>query len=191
MLLNKNRDRRGNVIDEEDSQPSFTSASFKNRYKGLDCRTEKGKSYIHQQLECAERLEGIWKCQVIATPVDLPADVDALLIRDGILMGVAEIKTRELDLKKLSEFGSYLITNDKITRIAELSKRLRVAGFIIVSLLHDKNIVFWKVSDDTGKLLISVDVKMTTTQATCNGGSAERENAYLPLSSMKFVTKAI
>jgi hypothetical protein len=189
MLLNKNRDRRGNVIDEEDDRPSFHPQ--KNRYKGLDCRTEKGKTYIHQQLECAERLEGAWKCQVIATPIDLPSDVDALLVRDGILMGIAEIKARELDLNKLSEFGSYLITNDKITRIAELSRRLRVAGFIIVSLLHDRNIVFWKISDEAGNLLVNAEVKNTITQATCNGGSAERENAYLPLSSMKFVTKVM
>jgi len=60
-----------------------------------------------------------------------------------------------------------------------------VPGFVIVSLLKDGKVVYWKVCDGAGNLLPHISCKISETQTTCNGGQIERYNAYLSLDDMK------
>lgn len=55
--------------------------------------------------------------------------------------------------------------------------------FVLVVALADQ-VVWWEVLDADGALLF-YEVRDTETQATCNGGSAVRRNAYLPLDQMR------
>jgi hypothetical protein len=151
---------------------------------GLDCITPKGRGYIAAQSDCLKRLEELWGIQAISTANDGSVAIDAILADKGVICGVAEVKSREMDLAKLQEYGSYLITFEKVVRLREISASLGVPGLIVVSLLKDKSIVFWKICDKAGHFLVSIETKVSSTQSTCNGGQAHRYNAYLSLDQM-------
>lgn len=131
------------------------------------------------------RLAAHWSCDIYSTNDTEAADIDAIAVRGARVSAVLEIKSREMDLDQLKRFGSYLITYDKLTKMSEMATRLVVPSFLAVSLLKDGQIVYWKVSDDKGKIVCAPEGRITTTQTTCNGGQIDRYNAYIPLTNMK------
>lgn len=151
----------------------------------LDCNTPAGKVYIDWQQNCLNRIEEAWKVECAYTDGSEAADVDAITFRDGKILGVMEIKSREMDLAQLRRFGSYLITFEKLLKLRAVSAALCVPGLVVVYLLKDQEIVFWKICDAAGNFLVPLECKVTETQATCNGGQAMRYNAYLSLKEMK------
>jgi hypothetical protein len=169
--------------------------------KSLDCNTTKGRIYIGTQLSCHEKLEEALKCEVIATDTTSSSDIDALIVKDKKLISLAEIKSREMSLinfenksnrrlvYKGKEYDSYLITYEKLEKLRTLCKMLCVSGFLFVSLLESDQVVFWKICDGDGNYTSDIKREHTRTQATCNGGSIIRENAYISLKDMKLLAK--
>lgn len=161
--------------------------------KSLDCNTERGKIYIAEQLACQKRVESAIECELISTKTNTASDVDALMIKNKILVGLAEVKTREMGLKdgKLTtdkgDFDSYLITYEKLEKLKRLCESFKVPGYLFVSLLHTKKIVAWNICDGSGNYIANIKKEYTKTQATCNGGTAHRENAYISLETMKIL----
>ena len=165
----------------------------------LDCNTPRGQIYIGSQLSCQDRIETALKCEIIKTDTTSSSDIDALLVRNKTLIGLAEVKSREMGIKlgdghsdnKLiyrgNEYDSYLITYDKLEKLKQLCCAFGVPGFLFVSLLQDSRIIFWKICGSKGNYLVELKKEITRTQATCNGGIAHRENAYLSLNSMKIL----
>ena len=163
----------------------------------LDCNTAKGQIYIGTQLSCHARIEVGLNCEVIATDTKSSSDIDALITRDKVLIGLAEVKSREMSLKnsptlskrrlvyKGRDYDSYLITFEKLEKLKRLCNTFNVPGFLFVSLLEDHQIVFWKICNSKGEYCVGMKTERTRTQATCNGGVAHRENAYLSLDCMK------
>lgn len=114
----------------------------------LDCLTPRGRRWVAHQKETARALADRWGVSVVETPDGTPAAVDALFVREGVLIGVAEIKCRTLSLAQLRGYGDYLITEEKLRAGCALSQSLCVPFL------------------------------------TCNGGTAIRTNAYLPLTDI-------
>lgn len=167
----------------------------------MDCNTERGKIYIGSQIDCHNKLEIALKCQVVSTNTTSSSDIDALLVKDKKLIALAEVKSREMGLiisetnnkKKLTykgqEYDSYLITYEKLEKLKNLCKMLCVPGFLFVSLLESDEIASWQICDQEGNYTSKINKKHTKTQATCNGGTAFRENAYISLDSMRLLSK--
>lgn len=152
----------------------------------LDCRTPRGRSFIAQQRETARRLAAAWDASLVETGDGAAALVDALFVRGGVLVGLAEIKCRTLTLARLETFGDYLVTEQKLLAGAALSVALRVP-FVLAVRLEDA-IVWWRITDGRGRRELVWQTCRTETRATCNGGSAVRQNAYLPLGEMVRLT---
>lgn len=155
----------------------------------LDCNTPTGRIYINWQADCLARLEKAWDVKCVCTNDQESADVDAFAIRESRISAVMEVKSREMDLPQLRKFGSYLITFEKLLKLRSVAVALCVPGLVVVSLLKDKQIVFWKICDKDGNFLVPLEGKTTKTQATCNGGQANRYNAYLSLSDMTVISE--
>lgn len=108
--------------------------------------------------------------------------IDRLFFRDNKLCAAAEIKSREMSMEDLRGYGSYLVTYEKLLRGVAIAHELGVPYFLIVRLLKSGTIVFWGLDTES---LRDLEVRNSKTDATCNGGTAWRENAYLPLDTMK------
>jgi hypothetical protein len=84
--------------------------------------------------------------------------------------------------EELSMYGSWLVTNEKIMHGRYLSEMLRVGFFGFLYLIPDNNIFMWHITDSNGKFKFDFESKITKTQKTINGGTAMRENSFLPIS---------
>jgi hypothetical protein len=158
--------------------------------RSLDCLTERGQEFLRRQRLIGGRWAAHWHHFYVPLPDHRESEIDALFANDDLqTVGFAEIKTRDLMLTQLYDLGSYLITHTKLLNGIDLSARLCLPFFVIVGLWPEEEIVWWKITDDTGKTLTHYDVRTTTTQATCHGGTAERANAFLPLDQMKRLSR--
>lgn len=154
----------------------------------LDCNTTNGRKYIREQASCIQRLESVWNVNIAQTPLTESADIDGVICRNGIVHGVLEIKCRNMGEQTLRRFGSYLVTEEKIAKLARIGTALCVPSVLAVSLLEDGKIAYWRISNPDGSMAIDYTPERTATQATCNGGEAVRVNAYLGLESMKLIS---
>ena len=152
----------------------------------LDCTTKKGQQFLAHEDETARRVGIRLRCQPVKLG-GLATTVDRAFVRDGKLVGLAEIKTREMSVQELRGFGSYLVTAKKLQDGMDLARARGVPYVLFVHLLHDDAIVHFTVSDATGRQIISWKTNNTVTQAGCNGGTAFRKNAYIPLKYMKYL----
>ena len=116
---------------------------------------------------------------------DSPAAVDGMLIKAGTtrIFRVAEAKCRDMTMQDLfGRFGgTWLITNSKIKALAEAAKLFGVPGTGLLYLVPDKLVLAVKICDEEGRFVHNFEVKQTLTQATVNGGTAIRDNAFIPM----------
>lgn len=127
----------------------------------------------------------------VETPKDRPADVDAFLVHGDSIRAIVETKCRyDCDLPKFREaYGNeWLVTFDKIERARAIARSLcvKVIGFLYLKQT-DVLLVQELVSAD-GLYVPSIRLDSTTTQATINGGTATRTNAYIKMDSAKLLS---
>ena len=152
----------------------------------MDILTKKGQKSLEYEREMLERIrQSICSTHksnsmLVETNKDTDAKVDGVIIKDNELSGIFESKCRDLSLMELRNFGSWLVTFDKIMDGKRLSEMLRVPYLGFLYLIKDKIIMYWKITDKYGNFLFDFDIKNTRTQKTINGGSVVRTNAYLP-----------
>jgi hypothetical protein len=147
----------------------------------VDILTDKGQKSLEYERIMLERISVLTNVKIIETDKDIDAKVDGMISQGNQLTGIFESKCRDMSLMKLREFGSWLITFDKILDGRKLSQLLRVPFIGFLYLIPDEIIMYWKITDKYGNFLFDFDVKNTKTQKTINGGSIVRTNAYLPV----------
>ena len=151
----------------------------------LDINTPKGQETLKQERDairafCSQHKSLGW----ISTMKDEPATVDGLfyLQRDSTLYSVVEVKCRNMTKEKLS--GDYkwewLISADKVKRAKRLAECLSASFVGFLHLVPDKLLLVKQVTNRKGEWVDGEPrYEVTTTQATVNGGIAERENAFI------------
>lgn len=149
----------------------------------LAVHSEEGKKYKRNEDDTSDRICAALKCDAGQFGLDT-AHSDRIFFRDGACKCIAEIKSRNMTKAKLKEFGTYLISNSKLKYGEELSRMTGIPFYLFVNLIPDNLIVYWSIFDAHGIRRFLYKTETTTTQATCEGGKAERENAFLPLGSM-------
>jgi len=153
----------------------------------LDSETEMGQLYIQQESLVSDHISKLTQAEAVRLGSNT-THADRLFIRDGKSVCIAEIKTRNMSMLQLEKFGSYLISYHKIDRGVLLSSLLHVPFMLFVYLIESDDIVYWTISNEEGREVCSYVVEQTSTQATCNGGEALRENAYLYLDGMQILS---
>ena len=142
----------------------------------LDCRTPVGELWVARQ-------SALTRILAVALRTDA---IETLFSRAGVLAAVAEIKCRDLSYDQLLQYGSYLITDDKIQRGRRIAAELAVPFFLFVGLRTDQRIVYWQLADADGVMTTTTTVRVTDTKRTCNDATPiVRANAYLALDTMR------
>ena len=152
----------------------------------MDILTKKGQKSLEYEREMLERIRhNLCKTHkedsyLIETDKNMDAKVDGIIVKNNQVSGIFESKCRDLSLMQLMDFGSWLVTLDKIMAGKRLSEMLRVPYIGFLYLIKDRIIMYWKITDKYGDFTFDFEVKKTKTQKTINGGVAYRTNAYLP-----------
>lgn len=159
----------------------------------LDSETPKGKTYIEHQDTVRDWLASFGHTVIDVSHGSFPFDL--LVAKDGEwVSSFVEVKCREfagdkvIDLDYIKENG-YLITLDKILENAKYSKMFGVPFVIVVKLIRSGELLVWKVTDSSGEVVIPYTTRETSTQKSCNGGVANRINAFLSINDAMYVRK--
>lgn len=157
----------------------------------LDILTSKGQDTRIQELEAV----AIWRqhypeIEYRETPKDKPVAWDALLVKNGRVRGVAEMKCRTVTAGDFFRTfkGEWLITLDKVMDCIARASQLNVPFVGFLYLVPSKTLLFqtlWRPEDDG--IAVPYRVEQTETQATVNGGKAVRMNAYIDMSNAKLL----
>jgi len=145
---------------------------------GLDIATPKGQISLQDEQIVArwfDRKEGHVYAQ---TPKDSPVKIDALLIRDGNLVGLAETKCRyDIDLAgfKTRYKNEWLITAEKVESSLKLAEQFCVPLYGFLYLVKNDVLLIQNLSK------AKMYKKFTETQKTTNGGKIVRENSFVSM----------
>jgi len=129
----------------------------------------------------------------IETPKDKPADIDGFIVKGGTIISGVEIKCRMMtDHDLMNAFsGKWLITHDKIERGIAICRSLGIDFRGFLYLVLDKRLLIVKLWDcETGETA-GMELEESRTQATVNGGSIVRLNAYVDVRNAAVVRKEI
>jgi hypothetical protein len=152
----------------------------------LDVNSEKGKESVKQEQFMLNFIADKWKMNIIQTKKNDSAKCDGFLYRKNILVGLFESKCRNISITELENWGSWLVTNEKIQACRLLSEYLCIPFLGFLYLLKDNLIMYWKITDKNGLFLFNFKIEETKTQKTINGGEIIRPNAFLPYEQGKF-----
>ena len=128
-----------------------------------------------------------FNCDIVETPKDKPSKCDGFLVKKNTVVGLFEDKCRYTTYEQFKRWKSWIITYEKLDKCVWLSNLLCVPFYGFLYIVHSDKILYWKITDDEGNYLFEPIIKKTKTQATINGGEAERENAFLPLECAKIL----
>ncbi|MFW6246990.1 MAG: hypothetical protein ACOC22_02320 [bacterium] len=155
---------------------------------GLDINTPKGQISLTQEKIMLNHIEECWGVQIVETNKKDSALVDGIILKNNEIVGICENKCRNMTYDTLvNSYGSWLITYSKL-EIGQIASKIFKVPFIgFLYLVDDDITLFWKITDNEGNFLFEFKTEETPTQATINGGSAIRLNAYLPVEFSKKV----
>jgi hypothetical protein len=162
----------------------------------LDINTPKGRKSVEDETKMINYIKSAWDIDIIEAKKSgdgAISAVDGLLVKNNELVGIFETKCRydKTYAEFETDYGSWLITNDKIIKGKTLSELLRVPFIGFLYIVKSNITLYWKITNDKGEYLFDFTVEKTATQKTINGGLIERENAFLDLKYSKFVQKQI
>jgi hypothetical protein len=148
----------------------------------LAIATETGQFHEHRGRQLLEAFARHTHSELVVSDPQATAALDAVFHRDGVLVAVAEAKTRvKYDYAAIAEYGTYLITHDKLETLQQVSAALAVPSFLVTEL-SDGVRLYWQLTDASGRETLRYRVNATETLATSVGTErVVRVNAFLPL----------
>jgi len=156
----------------------------------LDVLTAKGKESITQESRMIRLFAKEFPSfEFVSTKKDKPAEVDGLMIKEKTIEAVIESKCRNASLEELrGNFNNeWLITYGKLVKGSQLSKSLCVPFVGFLYLLKSNSILSIRITDELGEFLPAIRLQRTETQATINGGSIIRGNAFISMAHAKVI----
>lgn len=159
----------------------------------LDINTPRGRKSVEDELRAASLFEAArpgYSYAMTNRGSDNPDDedgnatVDGVVIRGRDIIGTVEIKCREFGEEKLhGEYykSRWLVTASKLTRAAAIATALNTPLWGFLYLVPDDVLLTQRLFDKR-RWRVSIHTRRSTTPATCNGGTAERFNAYIDMS---------
>lgn len=156
----------------------------------MDILTARGQETLVQEREAASLFCSAFKGYgYVSTPKDEPCIIDALLIKDLELKAVAETKCRQMTLGTfVRTFNSeWLVTWHKLQGASHIAGLLCVPLYGFLYLVPSRTLLIRRLWDHVTGWAVPMRVEDTVTQATVNGGTALRTNAFIDMSDAKQV----
>ena len=149
----------------------------------LDINTPRGQVTLADELAAIKLFEGSYPTtSYIKTAKDNCSIIDGMIEKEQTLIGIVETKCRyNLTADDFAKkFGSqWLVTFDKIEGGRRLADALLVPFWGFLYLVDDSVLLAKKLYDPKTGWATSFEVRKSETQANCNGGKANRDNAYI------------
>ena len=157
----------------------------------MDLWTAKGAKTLQDE----RRAIALWSkhypsYEIVPTPRDVPAPVDAIVTHLGEISAVAEFKCRyDMDLAVLQgpRENRWLISQHKIDDLLKASFLLGVPAVGFLYLAPDDCLLTVVLSDPRGRPIVDIETKRRQTSATVNGGISDKPCAFVDMTSARVI----
>jgi len=154
----------------------------------MDILTPKGQVSLADEQRLARWLEQRFSFSYIQTPKNSPAAIDAVVVKDNKLLAVAETKCRydvTLEQFQTSYKNQWLVTWAKVQNMMAIASSLGIPSVGFLFLIKSNTVLIQRLSEPDGKLVPTINLQTSSTQASINGGKALRTNAYIDMTAAK------
>lgn len=154
----------------------------------MDVLTARGLETLEQEREAADLFcSAFLGLGYVSTPKHMPCIVDAMIVKNQVLIGVVEMKCRQMTLSTFEQrFNSeWLVTLQKLEGAANIAAILCVPLVGALYLVPDRILLVRRLWEPNKGYVAKYTIRETETQATVNGGLAIRENAFIDMSDAK------
>lgn len=151
----------------------------------MDILTPKGQITVQQEKDAIRSfLERYPDYSYVETPKDQPADIDGFICKGTTMISGVEVKCRMMSYHDLMNKykAQWLITYDKIERGIAVCRSLGVDFRGFLYLVPEQILLVVRIWDCKTGETVGMEIEETRTQATVNGGSIVRLNAYVDVS---------
>lgn len=172
--------------------PPVSPSGESMKKRELDILTPRGqRTRMQEQDAMTKYLSKNPSLYIVETPKTTDAKVDGFFVDMGTdtIVGVYEVKCREMTWDQLEKYDSWLLTKRKIEHGRSMSALLRVPYFGLLYLVPDDIVCVWQITNASGKYEFKFKTERTKTRRSVNGGVAFRENAFLELKDISEVVK--
>jgi|TARA_R110000851_G_scaffold243823_3_gene396598 hypothetical protein len=139
---------------------------------------------IHaSELEVVEFLQKKWGVQIQYTGLNVFEKIDAYIFKDSSLKGIAEIKVRRQGYSWMKDYGSVVMSFQKIQIGADLSRLLGVK-FMAVTYTSDNKIITFQITDEKGNIVCPMNIR--NVEMKKDNINKSLVNAYLNLEDNKY-----
>lgn len=159
----------------------------------MDILTPKGQETAEQEREAASLFCSAYpRLSYIHTPKDQPSAIDAVIANGGVMLSAVECKCRQMTLEHFTDVFDrrWLVTMDKLESGKALARMLCVPLVGFLYLVPSKTLLIQRLWDANVGWAVPMDVKATKTQATVNGGTAFRRNAFVDMRNASILPPA-
>lgn len=115
------------------------------------------------------------------------AQLDGVLMKDNKIHRICEVKVRWMSLKQLKEYGSYLISYNKLEAGRDASRAFSAPFIILLYLVESDNICSIKMTNEKGQFITPFSKEVTRTAYDIDGGAVDRLNAYVSLDRLSLI----
>jgi hypothetical protein len=154
----------------------------------LDINSPRGRIAAADQLRAVEIVfGGANGFNFFSTATDDAAAIDGFIVRNSVITGLAEVKSRDMDYETLlgKYHGEWLLTFQKLLDIQKVSQLLHIPGYGLLFLIPSDMVLVLTLTNSLGTIVCRHREELTATKKTCNGGSIQRNNAYIDVSGAK------
>ena len=159
----------------------------------MDILTPKGQETLKQDRMAVGLFTSTFpKFQFVETPKDRPALIDGFIHQEGILLSGVEVKCRNMTASDLAgKFKNrWLITHEKVEQGISLCNKLGVDYRGFLYLVPDRLLMVVPIWAYGRGFVSDIEIEETVTQATVNGGTALRLNAFIDVSRARVIHEA-
>lgn len=122
---------------------------------GLAVRTPAGRRAIMDQKTAVNVYSEAINAEVIMTPTTAHSRVDGIVVRNGVVSEIIEVRVRYsgISLHELEHGESIFIDKAKIDVGAQISAIFNVPFVLLVYLYDDEVLLKWKITDLKGNVI--------------------------------------
>lgn len=122
--------------------------------------------------------------QFAGTKIGGPANLDGVMVKDGTIMAVVEVKSRyDMDyIKFMTEFlGEWMISYDKIVNMQTACKMFDSDGYGFLYIVQSDLVLTNRICNSKGEIIVDVRVEERKTKKCTNGGEKVEDVALVDM----------
>lgn len=164
----------------------------------LDSNTKLGRKATQSVMRALNELGRRKEIRHLWFPEGNTLPVDGFIsYLSGEIAGIFEAKSRKLKLNTDNgkveydgkEYPDLLISKSKIEEGARYAKQFSLPFYLLVYCELSGHVLSFRVANESGEVIVNYTERRSKTQASVNGSTATRMNAYIPIDGQAKVWK--